>query len=109
MHAHFQALNHLTDGIGFNFANKTIYGVQMLDNIRFHGLMMEEIFSKRNRMAGDGTLAKALFYDIVRMLRVLMAISLVATANCFNSIVHIIASLVFHSFSSQRRQDSQCW
>ena len=25
----------------FNFANKMIYGVQMLDNARFHGIMME--------------------------------------------------------------------
>ena len=49
----------------FNSANKMIYGVRMLDNARFHGIMMEEIFSERNRMADDGTLSKTLFYDIV--------------------------------------------
>ena len=29
----------------FNFANKMIYGVRMLDNVREHGFMPEEIFS----------------------------------------------------------------
>ena len=39
----------------FNFANKTMYRVQMLDNARFHGIMMEEIFSECNQMADAGT------------------------------------------------------
>jgi hypothetical protein len=32
--------------------------------VRNHNLMPEEIFSKQNRMADDGTLCKMLFYDI---------------------------------------------
>ena len=52
----------------FNLSNKTIYGGIMLDNVKKYNLMPEEIFSERNRMADDGTLAKVLFYDIVRQL-----------------------------------------
>ena len=49
----------------FNFSNKNIYGVKMLNNARKHGFMAKEIFSENNRMADDGLLAKVLFYDIV--------------------------------------------
>ena len=59
----------------FNFANKTIYSGRMLDNVIKYNLMPEEIFSERNRMADDRTLAKVLFYDIVRQLRVSAGIS----------------------------------
>jgi hypothetical protein len=48
----------------FNAANKMVYGVRMLNSVRDHNLMPEEIFSKRNRMADDGTLCKTLFYNI---------------------------------------------
>ncbi len=48
----------------FNAANKMVYGVRMLNSARDHNLMPEELFSKRNRMADDGTLCKTLFYDI---------------------------------------------
>ena len=65
----------------FNFANKTIYGGRMLDNMRKYNLMSEEIFSERNRMADDGTLAKVLFYDIVRQIQVSEGISSVDAAN----------------------------
>ena len=49
-------------------------------------------------MADDGTLSKTLFYDIVRVLRVPAAISSVDAANCYDSIAHAIASMVFQSF-----------
>ena len=65
----------------FTFANKTIYGGRMLDNVRKYNLMPEEIFSERNRMADDRTIAKVLFYDIVRQLRVSAGISSVDAAN----------------------------
>jgi hypothetical protein len=42
----------------FNATNKIVYGTRMLDNARKHCLMPEEIFSKRNLMADDGTLCK---------------------------------------------------
>ena len=79
----------------FNSAYKMIYGVRMLDDAQFHGIMMEEIFSEGNRMADDGTLSKTLFYNIVRVLRVPAAISSVNEANCYDSIAHAIASIVF--------------
>jgi len=47
----------------FNAANKIVFGERMLDNARKYKLMPEEIFSKKNRMADDGALAKKLFYD----------------------------------------------
>ena len=59
---------------------------------------MEEICSECNRMTDIGTLAKTLLFNIVWVLRVPMAISLVNTANCYNSIAHAIVSLVFQSF-----------
>ena len=44
--------------------------------------MPEEIFSKRNRMADDGTLGKTLFYDISRQAQVPAAIASVDALNC---------------------------
>ena len=41
----------------------------MMDNVRKHGYMAEEIFSEKGRMADDGSLAKTLFYDIIRQKR----------------------------------------
>ena len=52
----------------FNFANKTVYGGRMLDNVRKYNLMPEEIFSEQNRMVDDRNLAKVLFDDIVRQI-----------------------------------------
>ena len=70
----------------------------MLGNARKHNLMPEGIFSERNRLANDGTLAKVLFYNIVRQLWVSAGISSVDAANCYNSIAHAIVSLIFQAF-----------
>ena len=43
-----------------NLSNKILYGVRMMDNVRRFGLMPEDIYSEKNRMADDGTLAKVL-------------------------------------------------
>jgi hypothetical protein len=48
----------------FNAINKIIYGRRMLQNVCRHGCMQDEIFSKKNRTADDGTMAKVLFFDI---------------------------------------------
>jgi hypothetical protein len=48
----------------FNAMNKEVYGVRMLDTARRYKLMPEEIFSKKNRTADNGGLAKTLFYNI---------------------------------------------
>jgi hypothetical protein len=82
----------------FNATNKIIYGRWMIENARRHHLMPEEIFSKKNRMADNGTLCKTLFYDITRQSRVLAAIALVDASNCYNRIAHTIASLIFQAF-----------
>jgi hypothetical protein len=49
----------------FNSANKQIYGIRMLSKAQRHNLMPEEIYSKQNKMADDGTLTKVLTYDII--------------------------------------------
>ncbi len=79
----------------FNAANKMIYGVWMMKNVRDHNLMPEEIFSEHNRMADDGTLCKTLFYDITRQAQVLATIPSVDALNCYDRIAHTMASLVF--------------
>jgi hypothetical protein len=50
----------------FNAINKEVYGVQMLEEARKYKLIPEEIFSKNNHMADNDSLAKTLFYNIVR-------------------------------------------
>jgi hypothetical protein len=39
----------------FNATNKIVYGDRMMKNVRKYNRMPEEIFSKKNRMADDGT------------------------------------------------------
>jgi hypothetical protein len=82
----------------FNFMNKVIYGDRMLSNAQRYEYMAEEIFSKRGHTAEDGSLAKVLFYDIVQQFRLNAAIALVDAANCYDSIVHAIVSLLFQAF-----------
>ena len=82
----------------FNSSNKIIFGERMLDNVRQNGFMPEEIYSERGKMADDGSLAKVLFYDIVRQSRTAAAIASIDAANCYDSIAHAIASLVFQAF-----------
>jgi len=37
--------------------------------------MPEEVFSEKNRMADDGSLATVLFYDMIRQLRILAGLA----------------------------------
>jgi hypothetical protein len=85
----------------FNANNKEIVGTRMMDQIRSHGLMQEEIFSEVGKTAEDGGLAKVLFYDIVRQCRLSAAISSIDAANCYDSIAHAIASLIFQACGVQ--------
>jgi len=80
-----------------NATNKEIFGIRMLDQVRGLGLIPEEIYSKRNRLADDGTLAKVIFYDIVRQTRRPAGIAAVDADNCYDRIAHPIASLIFQS------------
>jgi hypothetical protein len=78
--------------------NKEVYGVCMLEGAHKYKLIPEEIFSKKNCTADDRGLAKTIFYDIVQQIRASFAIALVDTSNCYDWIVHAMASLVFQSF-----------
>jgi hypothetical protein len=49
----------------FNSTNKIIYGQRMLQVVRNYRLMPEEIYSKKNCLAEDGTFVNVLFYNIV--------------------------------------------
>jgi hypothetical protein len=82
----------------FNATNKAIYGICMLANVRKYNLMPEEVYSKRNRFADDGTLSKVLFYDIVRQLQQPAGLASVDADNCYDRILHPMASMVFQAF-----------
>ena len=82
----------------FNATNKIVYSDRLMKNVRKHNQMPEEIFSKKNRMANNGTLCKTLFYNITRQGRVPAAIASVDASNCYDRIAHAIASLVFQAF-----------
>jgi hypothetical protein len=81
----------------FNATNKIIYGQQMLHQARTYKLIPKEIYSERNRLADDGTLAKVLFFDIVCQMMQSAGISAVDADNCYDRIAHPIASLVFQA------------
>ncbi len=79
----------------FNATNKIIYGRRMMDTARKYKLMPEEIFSKKNHLADDCTLAKELFYNIVHQTCLPAGITAVDADDCYDGIAHPIASLVF--------------
>ena len=87
----------------FNATNKIIYGQRMLQQARKYKLVPEEIYSERNRLADDGTLAKVLFYDIVRQTRCPAGIGAVDADNCYDRIAHPIASMVFQSLGVPKK------
>jgi hypothetical protein len=82
----------------FNVTNKIVYRERMLQNARNHNQMPEEIFSKKNRMVDDGMLCKTLFFNIARQAHVPAAIALVDASNCYDRIMHEMASLIFQAF-----------
>ncbi len=84
--------------VDFNATNKIIYRNRMMAKAREHDLMPEEIFSKQNRMADDGTLSKTLFCNLARQARAPAAIASVNASNYYDRIAHAMASLVFQAF-----------
>ena len=60
--------------------------------------MPEEIFSKKNWTADNGTLCKTLFCNINQQAQVLAAIVSVDVSNCYDRIAHAMASLIFQAF-----------
>jgi hypothetical protein len=69
----------------------------MLQAARDYKLMPEEIYSKKNHLADDGTLVKVLFYDIVWQIRLPAGISAVDADNCYDRITHTIMLLIFQA------------
>jgi hypothetical protein len=82
----------------FNAMSKEVCGARMLEEAWEYKLVPEEIFSKKNCMADNRGLAKTLFYNIVRQLRVPAAIASVNASNCYDCIAHTMALLIFQSF-----------
>ncbi len=82
----------------FNFMNKEVYGICILEEGHKYKLISEEIFSKKNCMADDGGLAKTLFYNIVWQTGASAAIAFVDASNCYDQTAHAMASLIFQSF-----------
>ena len=81
----------------FNANNKIVFGDRMMAVLRRYGLMENEVFSEKGRTAEEGALSKLLFYDIVRQFRLPAGISSVDASNCYDSIAHAIASLIFQA------------
>ena len=53
-------------GADFNFHNKLIFGKRMMDLARRHGMVPEEIYSKKGRTVEDAVLHQVMAYDIAR-------------------------------------------
>ena len=77
----------------FNYHNKLIFGKRMMDLARRHGIVPEEIFSKKERTAEDAVLAQVLAYDITRQKRAPFIVALVNAAQYYDRITHSIAAL----------------
>jgi hypothetical protein len=70
----------------------------MMGQARKYNLMPDEIYSKKNWMADNGTLTKTLLFDIGRQARASAAIASVNASNCYDRIAHAIALLVLQAF-----------
>ena len=81
-----------------NASYKEIFGNRMLDVVRSHVFVPEEIYSEKGKTSDDCSLAKVILYDIFRKARTSAVLSYIDAANFYNSIAHAIASLVFQSF-----------
>jgi hypothetical protein len=63
-----------------------------------NGFVPDEMFSERNWMAEQESLAKVLFYDVVWQSLLMADSSLVDADNCHDCVSHAIALLVFCYF-----------
>ncbi len=86
----------------FNYANKTVFGKRMMDNVRKYNLMPDGIVSKKNCTAEDGTLEKILFFDISRQTCQPAGVASVDAKNCYDWVAHAMASLCFQAFGVKR-------
>ena len=81
-----------------NASYKEIFGNCMLDVVRSHGFMTEEIYSEKGKTYDDCYVSKVILYDIVWQERISAALSSIDDANFYDSITHAIASLFFQAF-----------
>ena len=81
-----------------NASYNEIFGNRMLNVVRSHSFVPEEIYSEKGNTADDCSLAKFILYDIVRQARTYAALSSINATNCYDSIAHEIASLFFQAF-----------
>ena len=70
----------------------------MLDVVRSHGFIPEEIYSEKGKTTNDCSLAKVILYAIVRQARTSAALNSIDAPRCYDSITYAIASLVFQAF-----------
>ena len=73
-----------------NASYKEIFGNHMLDFVRSHGVMPEEIYSEKGKNVDYCSLEKIILYDIVRQARTSAALSSIDAAKCYDSIAHAI-------------------
>ena len=72
----------------------------MVDVVRSHSFITEEIYSEQGKTADDCSLAKVVIYNIVRQEITSAELSCIDAANCYGSIAHSITSLVFQAFGA---------
>ena len=70
----------------------------MLDLVRSHGVMPEEIYSDKGKTDDDYSLEKVILHDIVCQARTSAALSSIDASNFHDSITHAIVSLIFQAF-----------
>lgn len=82
----------------FNFHNKLVFGNRMLDLVGKHGMIPEEVYSKNEQTAEDPVLYQVLAYDITRQKRVLLIMTSVDAAQCYDRLAHTMAALTLRAF-----------
>ena len=70
----------------------------MLDVVRSHIFMPEEIYSEQGKTTDDCFISKFILYDIICQSRTSAALSSIDAVNCCNSIAHAIIPLLFQAF-----------
>ena len=70
----------------------------MLDLVRSHGVMPEEIYSDKGKTDDNCSLEKVILHDIFCQARTSGALSSIDASNFHDSITHAIVSLIFQAF-----------
>ena len=81
----------------FLFHNKLIFGKRMLNLVRKHNLVPDEIYSKKDKTAEDAILHQVLAYDISRQKRTPFIVASVNAAQCYNRVTHAMLALTLRA------------